>query len=1066
MHARIHAHALSTSSPSLPSLSSPSPNNHSVPARDDDVDADVNTSASDHDSPSLKLHSHRQNYISSRLPSYRPADLKNGPAAPASSSPPSQQYLHHHKHPGRRLRSQVQQHPHLVPPSSISPNPASEQQPAPSIPDNIANVQVDAISGAGADSEATRSCARTLSSSSIASSVANSPPSVDVCSRASSHHVAHHPSTWSSSPENSPISTQRPASCPGSGPVNADQTIPSSASSGTVSFKYLTRRGPASCSSNGVSTSDGPPSALSSHRLQAIQAVQAVTQFAPQPQPAVETSIAEDSRQGQLELLLPKRLSQSSSSDESPYSPSHRPPISYRSASKRQSIQISNLTPGRVPPIRSFRSSGSRKSLTKDMNFAPRPCDVGDSFAHSPQEQSQSALEGRYAQPAAPPSNIGDSDRCDDTGDVFLRIAREEPIRHMKGNLLSEGAACDLDDTLTSVSGLRRSHHRRPVSTVIAAYHHPTSPPKVRRRLSDQQDRPQPKYLEDDQASAVSLTTTFRSPNREKALSVHPGDEILRTRSGGPNLRPSPLSARSVIGNDSGQEGSVYARRRASITESNSTVGGRTSGYKASGLSYSRNYSSSPLIKAVDFQNRTGSELINGVEGTESTASTTAPSTVWDELDDLKSRIHRLELTGKLPSTSGAAVSRLAEDRPATATTTVTTMSLSPKRQGPGQVAESSTTTTSQKEAHPILHAALAKSKPFLSPEVYQALEAAANDAMSLSSMMGSPGQTGPISGAASVIGAGGAVVDRQLRRKADSVCRSLTELCVALGDGTAQPPTVLTSPVMTQNDGPATPTVPKSFSGLPAPRRASVVEQAIPKPSSSPRTLSKFEERRSLILNGTTLPTPRSIGSIPNTPVDGNGNYSRRSSLMIARTRRAGTEEPDLTRTPSVLRSRRAGTEEPEESRQPTILGRSRRGTVGEEANGGKFRPPSRAGTDVSMFRAQGREYPAESQPAPCDASLQIPSALPRRRFLSTNLHSARSGGSPGSNSVSPRRYLDRQPVENDMNDGTADALTQRHAPLLSKGTTHTRASSLSTRRNRDSFISTNSSATLGAYR
>lgn len=605
------------------------------------------------------------------------------------------------------------------------------------------------------------------------------------------------------------------------------------------------------------------------------------------------------------------------------------------------------------------------------------------------------------------------------------------------------------------------------MSTVIAAYHHPTSPPKVRRRLSDQLDRPRLKYLEDDQASAVSLTTTFRSPNREKALSVHPGDEILRTRSGGPNLRPSPLSARSVVGNDSGQEGSVYARRRASITESNSTVGGRTSGYKASGLSYSRNYGSSPLIKAVDFQNRTGSELIHGVEGTESTASTTAPSTVWDELDDLKSRIHRLELTGKLPSTSGAAVSRLAEERPATATTTVTTMSMSPKRQGPGQVAESSsTTTTSQKEAHPILHAALAKSKPFLSPEVYQALEAAANDAMSLSSMMGSPGQTGPVSGAASVIGAGGAVVDRQLRRKADSVCRSLTELCVALGEGTAQPPTEMNFPVITQHDGPATPTVPKSFSGLPAPRRASVVEQAIPKPSSSPRALSKFEERRSLLLNGTTLPTPRSTGSMPNTPVDGNGNYSRRSSLMIARTRRAGTEEPDLTRTPSVLRSRRAGTEEPEESRHPTILGRSRRGTVGEEANGGKFRPPSRAGTDVSMFRAQGRECPAGSQPAPCDASLQIPPALPRRRFLSTNLHSARSGGSPGSNGVSPRRYLDRQPAEHDMNDGTGHALTQRHGAPLSKGTTHARASSLSTRRNGDSFISTNSSATLGAYR
>lgn len=66
-------------------------------------------------------------------------------------------------------------------------------------------------------------------------------------------------------------------------------------------------------------------------------------------------------------------------------------------------------------------------------------------------------------------------------------------------------------------------------------------------------------------------------------------------------------------------------------------------------------------------------------DGTESTMSTTAPSTVWDELDDLKSRIRKLELTGKLPSSSAAAMSSMAGERPRTATTTVTTVSSSPK---------------------------------------------------------------------------------------------------------------------------------------------------------------------------------------------------------------------------------------------------------------------------------------------------------------------------------------------------------------------------------------------------
>ncbi|KAG5913448.1 hypothetical protein E4U42_001150 [Claviceps africana] len=700
------------------------------------------------------------------------------------------------------------------------------------------------------------------------------------------------------------------------------------------------------------------------------------------------------------------------------------------------------------------------------MNFISRPYDMDVVFAHSPEKQSQSALDRRYAQAASSSSfHQSDSDRQDDTGDVFLRIAREEAA---VPRLRDHG----LDDTLTSLPGLRRTSHRRPLSTVTAAaaaYH-------------DQQDGSwHPKYLEDDQASERTRTTTFPpATHREKAASVHPGDDISRTRSGGPSphLRPSP-SARSAVGHDSnGNEASIYARRRASITESNSTVGGRNSAYKASGLSHGRNYGSSPLGKAVDLQARPVSDTVHGLEGTESTASTTAPSTVWDELDDLKSRIHRLELTGKLPSTSGAAVSRHSEERPATATTTVTTMSLSPKRQGPGQQPTAApSTVSSQRESYPILQAALAKSKPFLSSDVFQALEAAANDALSLSAMLGGLGQPGSVSEVASVVGVGvgagvgvggGAVSGRQLRRKADSVCRSLTELCVALGDDTVQQLVPAgTSPVLAQNDGPATPTVPRSYSGfLPPPRRTSVAEQLSPG-SSSPRALSKFEERRSLILNSTALPPLRTTISTPNTPVD--SSVPRRSSLMIARTRRAGTEELDPARAPSVLRSRRAGVEEGEESRQAltTTTGRSRRSTVGENAYEDNFRPLSRAGTDVNMLRGQGREYPLEPQSASLDTLAQNTSAPSRRRFLSTNFHSSRSGGSPGSNGAFPRRYLDRSPLpEQDTRDDAGDATTQRHGPPLSKGMAHTRASSFSTRRSRDNFMATNSSATTGAYR
>ncbi|KAE8349847.1 hypothetical protein BDV28DRAFT_52601 [Aspergillus coremiiformis] len=167
-------------------------------------------------------------------------------------------------------------------------------------------------------------------------------------------------------------------------------------------------------------------------------------------------------------------------------------------------------------------------------------------------------------------------------------------------------------------------------------------------------------------------------------------------------------------------------------------------------------------------------------DGTESTLSTTAPSTVWDELEDLKSRIRKLELTGKLPPSSQEAISSASAERPRTATTTVTTVSSSPKR-------DRKTSTSSPdpdsilptNPVHPLLQSALAKSKIVLSKEVYIALEATATDALTLSTTLGT--NKAP-SGSVSVVN-GYCPSDRQSRRKADSVCRGLTELCLALSD-------------------------------------------------------------------------------------------------------------------------------------------------------------------------------------------------------------------------------------------------------------------------------------------
>jgi hypothetical protein len=668
----------------------------------------------------------------------------------------------------------------------------------------------------------------------------------------------------------------------------------------------------------------------------------------------------------------------------------------------------------------------------------------------------------------------------------------------------------DLAPMLTPNSQSRAYRsHRRPLSTNVASYQ-PTSPPPVSRRLSDQQERSRSRH-EDDRASEIVRSSTVRAStwDRDRAMSAHPAEDLYRTKTSSSGLRPSPMTARVGSRQDGGQETYTHTRRRSSITDQNSTPPVRTSTYRASGMSqaYGKAYNSSPLVRSFDTTGHRHSDAAHGPEGTESTGSTTAPSTVWDELDDLKSRLHRLELTGKLPSTSAAAVSRLSDERPPTATTTVTTMSSSPKRSaGGGQAVEAASTTSSQREAYPTLLNALSKIKPFLNVEVYRALESTTNDAMALSSMMGTVGQPGPISSSASTVGPNAPVTDRQLRRKAESVCRSLTELCVALGEDAAHTRPAQTqishtqtpsggqhqSPAIAatvQNEGPSTPTVNKSFSTLAQKRPSVVTEQPLPKPVTSPsRTMSKFEERRNTILNGTSLPSPRAPASGPTTPQDPNVN--RRSSLMFPRTRRAVTEEPEETsgrRSSLLLRTRRGGTEEPEEGRQTSMMYRGRRGTIGDADEDSRHNITPKAYTEVNATRGSAREYTevAASSRAPTreyapqpqatveEAVTSPTSALPRRRFVSSSAGVSRlatPATATASSGLPTRKYLERS-VEREAAD-TAPSRQSEERPQryysLGQTLSLNRSGSLNSRRqNRDSTLtSISTTATAGGYR
>ena len=465
----------------------------------------------------------------------------------------------------------------------------------------------------------------------------------------------------------------------------------------------------------------------------------------------------------------------------------------------------------------------------------------------------------------------------------------------------------------------------------------------------------------------MSQALTYRPSARDKAA---PLDDINRSRYyAGTNSRSTPTTPRALGSREISPESQVsYGGRRPSVPDS--VLPSRPSSYRQSNLSYStpRTYNSSPLVSRTADANDTP-ETQRAAEGTESTVSTTAPSTVWDELEDLKSRIHRLELTGKLPATSGAAISRASNERPPTATTTVTTMSSSPKR-GRGNSISPTDSVEPPADAHPLLHSALAKSKPLLSPDVYKALETTASDALVIAAMMGTSGQPGPISSSQSIVGGGpGPVSDRQVRRKADSMCRSLTELCLALSEGRNEQAQTTNNQIAVQSTSRDDQTVTNVESTK---TQRPPVSTDLTRVKSSPRALSRLEARRSSLLATSSLPSPRYAPSEAGTPTQ---------SSMAGR------------RTSLLLRSRRAGTEEPEEEDET------------------RFRPLSRANTEIGRPRNSPREYVSQ-QPLPDNRPSGIQS---RRHYVSTSLTNPGAPPVPALPNLGSRRYLDRSTPERD---------------------------------------------------
>ena len=268
------------------------------------------------------------------------------------------------------------------------------------------------------------------------------------------------------------------------------------------------------------------------------------------------------------------------------------------------------------------------------------------------------------------------------------------------------------------------------------------------------------------------LSQTNSPRNHAYAASAHPLDHGLQHRPGEYEPKTSYVS-KTRRGSEQGDSCGLPSKYE----------GGRPARFQES---FNGLYHSSPLTRHSTVNARRSNRISHSFDTLEtgSTVSTTAQSTVRDEIEEVKSRLMRIEAgAARMPQSSQQAINnkRSAQQpnhRPATASTTMTTISSSPKHkrgnygsqtQDPSSADSSTLKGAVDPNIHPLLHTALTKVNALLSPEAYKSLEASATDALRLVIMTKDIKNPQPS--------------DRQIRRKADSLCRSLTELCIALSE-------------------------------------------------------------------------------------------------------------------------------------------------------------------------------------------------------------------------------------------------------------------------------------------
>ncbi|KAJ5327137.1 hypothetical protein MYU51_017535 [Penicillium brevicompactum] len=476
-----------------------------------------------------------------------------------------------------------------------------------------------------------------------------------------------------------------------------------------------------------------------------------------------------------------------------------------------------------------------------------------------------------------------------------------------------------------------------------------------------------------------SPTTPYSS---HTPASAHPLDDPGRFRynslgSGSRSTVGVPRSRFSRTSPDTSPRTPSVDERRASMHDPR---------HRHSGISTIRG-SRQPSTSEATERARADTER-SRADGTESTLSTTAPSTVWDELDELKDRIKKLELTGKLPPSSSAAMYSPSNERPRTANTAMTTISSSPKYHRKASVSGADIDSGYNSQVQPILQSALAKAKMVLTGEVYTSLEATITDALTLTTALGA---NAPPLGSMSVVNGGYTSPERHARRKADSVCRSLTELCLALTDEQLKNHRPSSSRDTSAQPPLSNGTEPNPRMSVPSyQRQASQEPEGIERRHSTTRISSRLDARRASLVNT----SPGNLAEIKQSPTQSPGiptptsRLNRASTSLRSRRLTLGEESGEN----GSLHSRsvsRANTEIGTPLSTPGIPQRQRfphNRTVSRSISGTQ--------PDQGTFGISPRSPQYQTQPSQVPQPTQTPT--PRTPTLSSNLSFRRSYMSP----------------------------------------------------------------------